>query len=66
MVDYGKMIKYAPKDWLLRIELVVSVYDMKIFKPIDAIITVENAENKEQNSRTAIEPGVTLLLPLGE
>ena len=70
MVDYRENDKkYAPEKIELfeRIELVVSVYDSEIFKPIDAIITVENAENKEQKfSGTAIEPGVySFSLPLG-
>jgi len=70
MVDYREDDKkYAPEKIELfeRIELVVSVYDSEIFKPIDAIITVENAENKEQKfSGTAIEPGVySFSLPLG-
>ena len=70
MVDYREDDKkYAPEKIELfeRIELVVSVYDSEIFKPIDAIITVENAENKEQKfSGTAIDPGVySFSLPLG-
>ncbi|HNS29858.1 MAG TPA: OmpA family protein [Tenuifilaceae bacterium] len=70
MVDYRENDKkYAPEKIELfeRIELVVSVYDSEIFKPIDAILTVENAVKKEQKFLgTAIEPGVySFSLPLG-
>ena len=70
MVDYRDVEKkFAPEQVELfeRIELVVSVYDSEIFRPLDAKVTVENGKQKGQYfSGNIVEPGIySFSLPLG-
>lgn len=71
MVDYREDDKkYGPEQIELfeKIELVISVYDSEIFRPLDAKVSVVNAkQNEKPYSGTTLEEGLYLFsLPLGK
>lgn len=70
MIDYRESEKKsAPEviELFQSIDLIVSIYDNEIFRPLDAEVMIEDVRNSDKKFRgTKVEPGIySFSLPLG-